>query len=527
MSLGRRQLLKACLGATQAGLLSRLAPSVGRAQGMTDGPDKLLTLFMGGGWMSLYTFYPLDAAQTGAVIPTAFVENGEPIYFDAAKVQNLDGSSAPGALKVPVLWDEAALSQGMPDPRTGGATSPHGWAWKQHQLWSHTVAIHGVDQQTAAHAAGQVSAMCGVASSEFKSPSLHAWAAHSLFSRFPNRPIPSVWVGGPAPASLSLRSEASPARIERRGDIDFLFSNRLAKPWANLKASDVGSTAPPVQFDGGTAAGGFFLNPIEERSLKRLRSYRGQLNPGSEVVLERIHDDLVGVSRVLARDVSSLVAATQGVQYTAKPFWAPAAGGHFGVNIGGFGSDDGGTWSNQFDLALRLLKSDLCTSVAVDCQGVQRYPFDQGHSQGHRVQFAQVRATFDVVGRLLGEMKATPGKQAGKSLLDETLVVLLSDFARTWPKSGPTSDHWPANTVIFAGGGLNNNRMIGSYAVNTADPSASGFDGVPVSVREATGDVMRRPRSADVVTTALAVMGVTNVRIPGGNGEILGVRKGT
>src|SRR5688572_24507367 len=104
MSIGRRQLLKACLGATQAGLLSRLAPSVGRAQGMTDGPDKLLTLFMGGGWMSLYTFYPLDAAQTGAVIPTAFVESGEPIYFDAAKVKNLDGTSAAGALRVPVLW---------------------------------------------------------------------------------------------------------------------------------------------------------------------------------------------------------------------------------------------------------------------------------------------------------------------------------------------------------------------------------------------------------------------------------------
>src|SRR5204862_3423495 len=144
-------------------------------------------------------------------------------------------------------------------------------------------------------------------------------------------------------------------------------------------------------------------------------------------------------------------------------FWAPASGGHFGVDIGGFGSDDGSTWQSSFDLALRLLKSDLCTSVALDCPGVQRYPFDQGHSQGHRVQFAQVRATFDIVGRLLGEMKATPGKQAGKTPLDETLVVLLSDFARTWPKSGPTSDHWPSNTVLFAGGGLNPNRMIGGY----------------------------------------------------------------
>lgn len=527
MSIGRRQLLKASLGLTQMGLLSRLAPSVARAQVSPDAPDKILTLFMGGGWMSLFSFCPLDLAQTSAVIPAPFVENNEPIFFSPAQLKNLDGSSTAGALRLPVLWNETELAAGRPDPRTGGATSPHGWAWKQHQLWQNAVAIHGVDQLTAAHNAGQVSAMCGVASSEFKSPSLHAWAAASLFSRFPDRPIPSVWIGGPSPASLDLRSEASPARIARASDIDFLFSDKLAKPWANLHASDVGSTIAPVAFDGGTAAGGFALNPIEDRSLRRLRALRGQLNPASEAVLEQLHENLVGVSRVLARDVSSLVRNTLGVQYTPKPFWAPATGGHFAVNIGGFGSDDGSSWNSQFDLALRLLKSDLCTSVAVDCPGVQRYAWDQGHSQGHRVQFAHVRATFDIVGRLLGEMKATPGKKAGKTLLDETLVVLLSDFARTWPKSGPTSDHWPSNTVIMAGGGLNANTMIGSYAVNTADPAASGFDGVPVRVQESTGEAMRRPRSADVVTTALAVMGVTNIRIPGGNGEILGVRQGT
>jgi hypothetical protein len=526
VSLGRRALLKASLGLTQAGLLSRLAPSVARAQ-TQDGPDKLLTLYLPGGWMSLFTFCPLDAAQTAAVIPAPFVESSEPIFFTPSQLQNLDGSSTPGALRLPVLWDEAELSQGRPDRRLSGATSPHGWAWREHRLWENTVAIHGVDQMTAAHVAGSVSALCGVASSEFKSPSLQAWAAHSLFSRFPDRPIPSVWVGGPQPASLDLRSEAAPARISRQADLDFLFSNKLARPWDGLRASDVGSQLPPVTFNGAAAAGGFYLNPIEDRSLRRLRAMKGRLNPASDAVLEKLHDDLVGVSRVLARDVTSIVAATRGVQYTPKPFWAPSSGGHFAVDIGGFGSDSGDVWGADFDLALKLLKSELCTSVALSCLGVGSYGFDNGHSQGHRVQFAQVRGMFDVVGRLLGEMKATPGKRAGKTLLDETLVVLLSDFSRTWPKSGPTSDHWPSNTVIMAGGGLSPNRMIGSYAVNLADPAANGYDGVGVAVQESTGQAMRRPRSSDIITTALAVMGVTNVRIPGGNGEILGVRAGT
>ena len=41
------------------------------------------------------------------------------------------------------------------------------------------------------------------------------------------------------------------------------------------------------------------------------------------------------------------------------------------------------------------------------------------------------------------------------------------------------------------------------------------------------GVVTRVPRSADIVTTALAVLGVNGVRISGGNGEILGVRMGS
>jgi len=38
-------------------------------QSTTDTPDKLLTLFMGGGWMSLFTFCPLSDAQITAAIP--------------------------------------------------------------------------------------------------------------------------------------------------------------------------------------------------------------------------------------------------------------------------------------------------------------------------------------------------------------------------------------------------------------------------------------------------------------------------
>lgn len=528
MSLSRRHLLKASLGLSQLGLLASVAgPRRARAQTF-DGPDKLLTLFLGGGWMSPWSFISMTPQQIATAIPPPLVSAGEPVYFAANQVVNLDGSSGAGPvppLRVAKLWDAAALGNGMSDPGTGGQTSSLGWSWVQHQLWNNAMVVHGVDQRTVAHVGGQVSALSGVASSEFNSPSLQAWAADGLFSRFPDRPLPSVWISGPAPALVSLRPEVAPARITRASDIQFLYSDRLSRPWTNLRARDVGTQLQPKAFDGSALGGSFVLNPIEDRVARRLRGLKGTLNPASENVLQQLHDGLSGVSRVLARDVTAIVQATQGVEHTPKPFWAPAGGGHFGVDVPSFRSDGGGTWAADFDLALKLLKSNVCTSVAVSAQAPAAQSWDNGHAEGHRSQFVQVRAIFEVIGRLLGEMKATPGQKAGKSLLDETLVVVLSDFARTWPNAGPTSDHWASNSVIFAGGGIQTNRMLGGYDI--VDPRAVGYGGTPLQIQESAGTVTRVPRSADIVTTALAVLGVNGVRITGGNGEILGVRTGT
>jgi hypothetical protein len=80
------------------------------------------------------------------------------------------------------------------------------------------------------------------------------------------------------------------------------------------------------------------------------------------------------------------------------------------------------------------------------------------------------------VGNLVADLRTTPGTQAGRSLLDETLIVITGDFGRTPPNryntqsdpvrrgtnNGMGRDHWPQTmTCVFIGGGINGGRVIG------------------------------------------------------------------
>ena len=64
---------------------------------------------------------------------------------------------------------------------------------------------------------------------------------------------------------------------------------------------------------------------------------------------------------------------------------------------------------------------------------------------------------------LLGDLATTAGSTPGKTLLDETMIVVLGEFGRT---VGPLNnqrgrDHYLRNSVVFAGGGTRGGRAIG------------------------------------------------------------------
>lgn len=66
---------------------------------------------------------------------------------------------------------------------------------------------------------------------------------------------------------------------------------------------------------------------------------------------------------------------------------------------------------------------------------------------------------------LLTDLSATPGSEAGKSLLDETLIVVAGEFGRTVGNLNEQAgrDHYPdAFSALFAGGGVKGGRVIGA-----------------------------------------------------------------
>ncbi len=101
----------------------------------------------------------------------------------------------------------------------------------------------------------------------------------------------------------------------------------------------------------------------------------------------------------------------------------------------------------------------------------------------------------------------------------------MSEFGRSWATKSATGhnlpdDHHPFTSVMFAGGKVANNRMVGTY-------DDRGF-GLPTDIVEENEQPSRRvPRAAAITTTALKIMwlGFHDFFIPGGYGEIVGLRK--
>jgi hypothetical protein len=88
--------------------------------------------------------------------------------------------------------------------------------------------------------------------------------------------------------------------------------------------------------------------------------------------------------------------------------------------------------------------------------------------------------TFDpAFAALLNDLAATAGSQSGKTLLDETLVVVLGEFGRTVGAINAQGgrDHFLRMSVVFAGGGVRGGTVIGSTDSEGRNAAEFGWAG--------------------------------------------------
>lgn len=517
-------MLKWAVGAGQLALLERfnlLRSGTARAAS-PDAPSRLCVIYVPGGFRPHYYFWPNADADVEACVPAPGDYAGEPVFFRKEGLIDLapaNGSYQP--LRVWQSWDPA-----NPANRASGF-SPSMYGYVHFGLADQLAVLHGIDQGTADHGSAFVSAMCGVASPDFRAPAFHAVAANFLHARYAaTRPLPFVVVTSErgTPVAQGLPSHAAPVRVPSIDALTSQMSDDAAKnPWWNGLSAR--TERPETNARGEPLATTLKTTALEQHTLAQPGRYLGRSTPKVDEFLESLHGSLRSVSRVLAADVVSVLEATKGIDAltTNRPpylanYLSPAFSYTFG--LANFHMTN---LEPRLDMALRLLKSDLTSAVHVSLP----LDFDTHSGLGHGFSCAHGRAQMDLVARFLGELKATPAPGLpGKTMLDDTLVVVLSEFGREWASPASAGGfnlpdgHHPFTSMVLAGGNVAGNRQVGGY-------DRRGF-GLPTDLVEENGQPSRRvPRSADAVATAMRVMGLDfhEFFIPGGYGEVVGLRK--
>jgi hypothetical protein len=530
------------IGATQLALLEKFGLNRASAGPTPGGPTKLLSIWIPGGINHEQIWGSLTDAGIAKYIPAPAGGN-QPYFYNAQMVKNYDGTTGDDGpyrkIRGPIWWNEKDPSMNdlmTGNPATNGkqAYVPWGYSWASKDLtpqavFERAVMIHGIDQGTAAHGSGQIAGMSGIAGGDFRAPAIAAVIANAMMAKFPDRVLPSVSIGGALnPKALSttanpISGATSPIFLNNTASLEHTISDHPDSAWAGLRARH---DIDDLGFNGDPTGKKLSVTPMDAQSMKAVRALKGVSSTATDRLLEQLHDTYGGVSRALARDVVNILGKTKGAEHLPAAIpWAPNSG-RFGYFLGYADGGSGSAWDEDFDLTLRLLKSDLATSVTLRVPGANNMSYDTHDPPAANSHVNNLRGTFEVLGRLFLEMMLTPSPtQPGKSLLDETVVHIFSDFGRTFATPLGGTDHHPATTMILLGGNIHGNRMIGGYDETTAGtPLGKPVD--VIKIEEDTPDTISRvPTAADAAATVYRAFGLSAGKdffIPGGYGEIKG-----
>lgn len=123
------------------------------------------------------------------------------------------------------------------------------------------------------------------------------------------------------------------------------------------------------------------------------------------------------------------------------------------ADFGDFGFT--GDLAFQAQLAVDALEQELSFAAQIELGSFDTHDNNLGQIPLQDAFYAGLRALVD-------DLASRPGMQAGTSMIDDTVVLVVSEMGRT-PKLNDTGgkDHWPVTSAMVIGGGLPGGRVLG------------------------------------------------------------------
>ena len=512
----RRTMLKASLGASQLALLGRLGLGDLRAEIPENGPTRLLTLFMPGGVRFYEQFVPIPDANIALQFQKRQMYGAEPVYFSADDLITLPGDSGNfQPLRMSKTWKD-----NDPGDRSDHHFSPIGYSWLD--LASTTAVVHGVGYGTVAHPAGIISATCGIPGSTYAAPSVGSNVANYLYSKFQDsRPIPYVMAnsqgGRSNPKVGSLPASYGPLSLTNTNILKQGFSDKTPR-WKDCDARIETEFTDLIKGDKN------FLptTNVDAYLLKRFERFAKKARQPERSLLAQLYDGTASVSKTLAAD---LVAAVEKAVPVENPLPDHLRNyGAFSSRTGGY-AQFGVQMENDINWLLKILKSNITSVVYA---GFKDHNYDSHQAASLPMAYNFLRAQMEVFAQLMSEMKKTPSPDMpGRSLYDDTIIVIYSDFARTWGLPG-TDDHNHQGAFVISGGAIKGNRQIGNYELPADKMFVGSAPSVPMAIQdEGLGRSMRPALTKDMITTIYDLFGMKYGKdyfMPGTHGVIQGLR---
>lgn len=158
--------------------------------------------------------------------------------------------------------------------------------------------------------------------------------------------------------------------------------------------------------------------------------------------------------------------------------------------------------ASQVGLALDALQRDISQAVMLNT----RLAWDTHDTNTDQAGFHET--TFGGLTQLLDGLAARPGRTAGSTMLDDTIVVCYSEFSRT-PKLNAQlgKDHWPVTSALVMGAGIKGGRGYGA--------TSDAVEALPVDfatgARSATGMTLMSNHFVAGVLTAAGIDPTTHL----------------